>query len=48
MKMLTKANHATCWYGYKCCDYDKRKHKQIRRTARRIEKQKWKREARND
>ena len=45
MKMLTKTNRYTCPYGYKCCDYDSRKHKQIRRTARRIEKQKWKREA---
>jgi len=44
MKMLTKANRYTCPYGYKCCDYDHRKHRQIRRTARRIEKQKWKRE----
>lgn len=45
MKMLTKTNRYTCPYGYKCCDYDSRKHKEVRRTARRIEKQKWKREA---
>ena len=41
--MLTKeyrhAHHAACYAGYKCCDYDGREHKQVRRSARRTGKQ---------
>lgn len=36
--------HSTCAYGHKCCDNDGRSHREVRRTARRTEKQAWKRE----
>jgi len=46
-KMLNRTNrHATCHYGYKCCDFDGRKAKQKRRSQRRREAQDWKRESR--
>lgn len=47
--MLTKnyrKTHSGGPGGYKCtcCDSDGRKHAEVRRTARRVEKQAWKKE----
>ena len=41
--LAIEANH-TCHIGRKCCDYDKRPTAQIRRSQRRRENQKWKKE----
>ena len=42
-----KSHAVTCNAGYKCCDFDGRKHPQVRRSARRTAKQSFIRELRN-
>jgi hypothetical protein len=40
LKSYRKSHRASCG-SYKCCDYDGRAHREVRRTARRVEKQDW-------
>lgn len=42
VRQYRKTHDHTCKYGYKCCTEDNRKHKSLRRSARRTEKQAWK------
>lgn len=43
-KSYRKSKRAECAYGHGCCDHDGRPHKQVRRTARRVENAAWKKE----